>query len=305
MGEALKDRVAVITGSGQGMGKAIAVGMAVEGAKVITNNRRAGTEGGDAQTAADEINKLGGKATAVFGDAAKWDDAKNLIDTAVNTHGRIDILVNNAGADFPRMMWNMTEEDWDQCLGAVLKTTFNCSRFASAYMREQRYGRIINNTSSAWLGTVGHVNYGAAKAGVVGLTRATAREVGKYGVTCNCFAATAKTRMTVNPDVEAGMKKRYELGLITKERLDELLNPPEIETVAPLVIYLASQKAADINGHIFDIMGGKLALYSEPAQIKSIFKPEGLWTQEELSDIIPRKLADNLENPSRAEPLKK
>ena len=304
MGDALKDRVAVVTGSGQGMGKAIAMGMAVEGAKVITNNRRAGTEGGDAQTVVDEIKKLGGEAKAVFGDAAKWDDAKNLIDTAVNAYGRIDILVNNAGADFPRMMWNMAEEDWDKCLGAVLKTAFNCSRFATAYMREQRYGRIINNTSSAWIGTVGHVNYGAAKAGVVGLTRATAREVGKYGVTCNCFAATAKTRMTVNPGVEAGMKKRYESGLITKERLDELLNPPEIETVAPMVIYLASEKAADINGHIFDIMGGKLALYSEPEQVKSIFKLKGLWTQEELSDIVPKTLGDNLDNPAPAEPAK-
>ncbi len=305
MGDALKDRVAVVTGSGQGMGKAIAVGMAAQGAKIITNNRRPGTEGGDAQTVADEIKKAGGEATAVFGDASKWEDAQNLIDTAVSTYGRIDILVNNAGADFPRMMWNMTEEDWDRCLGAVLKTAFNCSRFATAYMRQQRYGRIINNTSSAWLGTVGHVNYGAAKAGVVGLTRATAREVGKYGVTCNCFAATAKTRMTVNPDVEAGMKKRYEQGLITKERLDELLNPPEIETVAPLVIYLASEKAADINGHIFDIMGGKLALYSEPAQVKSIFKLKGIWTQAELADIVPKTLSDNLDNPAPAEPAKK
>ncbi|MBT3363731.1 MAG: SDR family NAD(P)-dependent oxidoreductase [Chloroflexi bacterium] len=304
MGDALKDRVAVVTGSGQGMGKAIAMGIAAQGAKVITNNRKAGTEGGDAQTVVDEIVKAGGQATAVFGDAAKWDDAKNLIDTAVNTYGRIDILVNNAGADFPRMMWNMTEEDWDRCVGAVLKTAFNCSRFASAYMREQRYGRIINNTSSAWLGTVGHVNYGAAKAGVVGLTRATAREVGKYGVTCNCFAATAKTRMTVNPGVEAGMKKRYEQGLITKERLDEMLNPPEIDTVAPLVIYLASEKAADINGHIFDILGGKLALYSEPEQIKSIIKDDGIWTQDELWAKIPKTLGDNLDNPAPAEPAK-
>ena len=151
---------------------------------------------------------------------------------------------------------------------------------------------------------MGHVNYGAAKAGVVGLTRATAREVGKYGVTCNCFAATAKTRMTVNPGVEAGMKKRYESGLITKERLDEMLNPPEIETVAPLVIYLASEKAADINGHIFDILGGKLALYSEPEQIKSIIKDDGIWTQDELSAEIPKTLGDNLDNPAPAEPAK-
>ena len=305
MGDALKDRVAVVTGSGQGMGKAIAIGMANEGAKVITNNRRPGTEGGDADTAASEIKKAGGQAVAVFTDASTFSGAKSLIDAAVSNFGRVDILVNNAGADFPRMIWNMTEEDWDKCLGAVLKSTFNCSRFACALMREQRYGRIINNTSSAWLGTVGHVNYGAAKAGVVGLTRGTAREMGKYGVTCNAFAATAKTRMTVNPDVEAGIKKRLEAGLITKERHDELLNPPGIETVAPLVIYLASEKAGNINGQVFDIMGGKLAVYSEPIQVKNISKDEGLWTQEELSDIIPKTLALDLVTPAPPEPQKK
>jgi len=171
-------------------------------------------------------------------------------------------------------------------------------------MRQQRWGRIINNTSSAWLGTVGHVNYGAAKAGIVGLTRATAREMGKYGVTCNAFAPTAKTRMTVNPEVEAGLKKRFEAGLITKDRLDELLSPPEVETVAPLVIYLATEEAANINGQIFDITGGKLAIYSEPVQIKTIFKKEGIWTQEELTELIPKTLTQGLINPAPPEPPK-
>jgi len=301
MGSTLKDRVAVITGSGQGIGKAIAIAMAAEGAKVVTNNRRQGTEGGDAETVANEIIKAGGEAIPVFTDASNFDSAKELIDITVKKFGKIDILVNNAGADFPRMIWNMTEDDWDKCLDTVLKSAFNCSRFACAFMKEQRYGRIINNTSSAWLGTVGHVNYGAAKAGVVGLTRATAREMGKYGVTCNVFAATAKTRMTVNPGVEAGIKKRLEAGLITKDRYEELLNPPEIETVAPLLIYLASEEAANINGHVFDILSNKLAVYSEPVQIKSIYKSNGLWTQEELTEIIPKTLAHELINPAPAE----
>ena len=304
MGGRLANKVAVVTGSGQGVGRAIAIGMAKEGAKVVTNNRKPGTEGGDAETTANEIKQAGGQAIAVFADASSFQEAQRVIQTAVDNFGRIDVLVNNAGADFPRMIWNMTESDWDRCVDSALKSTFNCSRFACALMRQQRWGRIINSTSSAWLGTVGHVNYGAAKAGIVGLTRATAREMGKYGVTCNAFAPTAKTRMTVNPEVEAGLKKRFEVGLITKDRLDELLTPPEVDTVSPLVIYLASEEAANINGQIFDITGGKLAIYSEPVQIKAIFRKEGIWTQEELTELIPKMLTHGLINPAPPEPPK-
>ncbi|MCX6013198.1 MAG: SDR family NAD(P)-dependent oxidoreductase [Chloroflexi bacterium] len=301
MSEVLKGRVAVVTGSGQGIGRAIAIEMAKEGAKVVTNNRKPGSSGGDAETTASDIRKVGGEAIAAFADVASFKGAESVIKAAVEKFGRVDILVNNAGADYPRMIWNMTEEDWDQCLNVVLKSAFCCTRFASAVMREQKYGRIINNTSSAWLGTVGHANYGAAKAGIVGFTRAVAREVGRYNMTCNAFAATAKTRMTVNADVEAGLKKRLAGGLITKERYNELLNPPESETVAPLVIYLAREDSGLINGQVLDVMGGKIAIYSEPVQMKSIYKEYGIWTQEELGDIIPKTLSMGLVNPAPPE----
>jgi NAD(P)-dependent dehydrogenase (short-subunit alcohol dehydrogenase family) len=304
MGNLLKDRVAIVTGSGQGIGRAIAIAMAEEGAKVVTNNRRAGSAGGDAETVANEIKIAGGEATSFFGSISEFDVAEKMIETAVKSFGRVDILVNNAGADAPRMVWNMTEEDWDKCLDSYLKGSFNCLRFASALMREQRWGRIINTTSTAWLGTVGHCNYGAAKAGIVGLTRAVAREVGRYGVTCNAYAPTAATRFTISGEVIAGFKKRYEAGLMTKERFEELTNPPAPETVAPFIVYLCTDAAADINGQVFDVTGGSIALYSEPVKKKSIDKKDGLWTVEELVDLVPKVLLEGYKNPSPPQPAK-
>jgi 3-oxoacyl-[acyl-carrier protein] reductase len=298
---ALEGKVAVVTGSGQGIGKAIAVAMAQEGAKVITNNRRPGTEGGDAETTAKEIRDAGGEAVAVFADIAKFDDAQRLIQAAVDNFGKLNMLANCAGADAPRMIWNMSEEEWDRCIDSFLKGTFNCTRFAAALMREQRGGRIINMSSDAWLGTVGHANYGAAKAGIVGFTRAVARELGRYGITCNALCPEAATRFTLAPEVVAGFKKRYESGLITKERLDELLGVPPPEYVAPIVIYLASDRSGDINGQVLRASGGEITLFSEPIRVKSIFKSEGIWTQEELSDLIPRTLAAGLVNPAPPE----
>jgi NAD(P)-dependent dehydrogenase (short-subunit alcohol dehydrogenase family) len=298
MRERVKDRVAIVTGSGQGIGKAIALALAKEGAKVVTNNRRPGTEGGDAETVAKEIKNMGGEAVPFFGSVSEFDIAEKIVKTAVDSFGRVDILVNNAGADAPRMVWNMTEEDWDRCVDSFLKGSFNCTRFACGLMREQRWGRIINTTSTAWLGAVGHCNYGAAKAGIVGLTRNVAREMGRYGVTCNAYAPTAATRFTLSKDVVAGFKKRYEAGLMTKERFEELTNPPSPETVTPFIVYLCTDEAADINGQVFDVTGGDIAIYSEPVKKKSILKREGLWTVEELIKQVPRVLLEGYKNPA-------
>jgi len=304
MGDRLKDKVAVVTGSGQGIGKAVAVGLAMEGARVVTNNRRPGTSGGDAETVAKEITEAGGQVVPFFGSISEFEGAQKLIQTAVDDFGRIDILVNNAGADAPRVVWNMTEEDWDRCLDSFLKGSFNCTRFACGIMREQRWGRIINTTSTAWLGTVGHCNYGAAKAGLVGLTRAVAREMGKYGVTCNAYAPTAATRFTISDDIVAGFKKRYEAGLMTKERYEELTKPPKPETVNPFIVYLCTDEAAGINGQVFDVTGGNIAIYSEPVKLKSIQKEKGLWTVEELIKQVPEVLLEGYKNPAPSQPPK-
>jgi len=298
MGERLKDRVAIVTGSSQGIGKAIAMALAREGAKVVTNNRRPGAEGGDAETVAKEIKAMGGEAVPFFGSVSEFDVAEKIVKTATDSFGRIDIVVNNAGADAPRMVWNMSEEEWDRSVDSFLKGSFNCIRFASGPMREQKWGRIINTTSTAWLGTVGHCNYGAAKAGLVGLTRAVAREVGRYGVTCNAYAPTAATRFTLSDDIVAGFKKRYEAGLLTKERFEELTNPPSPETVGPFIVYLCTEEAADINGQVFDVTGGDIAIYSEPVKKKTITRKQGMWTVEELIEQVPRVLLEGYKNPA-------
>ncbi len=296
----LKDKVAIVTGSGQGIGGAIAVALAKEGAKVVTNNRSRGTSGGDAETTAKQITDMGGQAVSFFGSISDFEVANKLIQTAVDKFGRLDILVNNAGADQPHMVWNMTEEEWDICVDSFLKGSFNCTRFACGVMREQKWGRIINTTSTAWLGTVGHCNYGAAKAGIVGLTRAIAREMGRYGVTCNAYAPTAGTRFTLSEEIVAGFKKRYEAGLLTKERYEELTNPPSPETVTPFLIYLCTDQATDINGQVFDVTGGSIAIYSEPVKKKAIDKKEGLWTVEELIELVPKVLLEGYKNPAPA-----
>ncbi len=302
MGDRLKGRVAIVTGSGQGIGRAIALAMAREGAGVVTNNRRPDTPGGDAGTTAQEIKELGGQAVPFFGSVSDFAVAQKLVQTARDSLGSVDILVNNAGADAPRMVWNMTEAEWDSCVDSFLKGSFNCTRHVAPLMREQGWGRIINTTSSAWVGTVGHCNYGAAKAGVVGLTRAVARELGRYGVTCNAYAPTAATRFTLNEEVVAGFRKRYEAGLMTGERFEELISPPAPETVTPLLVYLCTDEAADINGQVFDVTGGSIARYTEPVKGKSILKEGGLWTVEELIEQVPGVLLEGYRNPAPAEP---
>jgi NAD(P)-dependent dehydrogenase (short-subunit alcohol dehydrogenase family) len=304
VGDRLKDRVAIVTGSGQGIGKAIAVALAAEGAKVVTNNRRAGTSGGDAETVAKEITDMGGQAVPFFGSVSDFEVAQKIVQMAVDNFGRLDIVVNNAGADAPKMVWNMAEEEWDRCVDSFLKGSFNCIRHATGFMREQRWGRIINTTSTAWLGAVGHCNYGAAKAGLVGLTRNVAREVGRYNITCNAYAPTAATRFTLAEDVVAGFRKRYEAGLMTKERFEELTNPPGPETVAPFIIYLCTDAAADINGQVFDVTGGNIAIYSEPVKVRSIDKAQGLWMVDELIEQVPKVLLQGYKNPAPAEPAK-
>lgn len=301
MGDWLKGKVAVITGSGQGIGGAIAIAFAQEGAKVVTNNRSAGTKGGDAETVANQITAAGGQAVPFFGDVSNFKIAEQLIQTAVSKFGRLDIMVNNAGADRPHMVWNMTEEEYDLCVDSFLKGSFNCTRFACGVMREQKWGRVINTTSTAWLGAVGHVNYCAAKAGLVGLTRGVAREMGRYGVTCNAYAPTAGTRFTLSEDVVAGFKKRLDAGLITKERYDELTNPPTPETCAPFLVYLCTDQAANINGQVFDVTGGLISYYSIPEREKSINKEKGLWTVDELIKLVPTILPKGYVNPSPPE----
>jgi 3-oxoacyl-[acyl-carrier protein] reductase len=295
----LTGKVALVTGSGQGIGKAVAMALAAEGAKVVTNNRKAGTQGGDAATVASEIKAAGGEAVPFFGSVSDFKEAQQAIQTAVKSFGSIDIVVNNAGSDAPKMVWNMSEEEWDMSINSYLKSSFNCIRHATPLMREQKWGRIINTTSTAWLGAVGHCNYSAAKAGIVGLTRAVAREVGRYGITCNAYAPTAGTRFTLSEDVKAGFQKRLDSGLITRERYEELMHPPGPETVAPFVVYLCTAEAANINGQVFDVTYPNISIYSESARARTITQEKGkLLNVDELISMVPQALLEGYKNPA-------
>lgn len=298
----LNDRVAIVTGSGQGIGRAIAIAMAREGARVVTNNRKRGTPGGDAGSTSREIENAGGQAVPFFGDISDFETARQLIKTAVDNFSRVDILVNNAGTDATNMVWNMTEEEWDLVVNSCLKGTFNCIRHSCGLMIEQRWGRIINTTSFVWLGTTERSNYVAAKAGVVGLTWAVAREAGSYGVTCNAYAPVGQTRMTVSAEQIARYKRKYESGIYTKEQFEAMMHPPSPEIVTPLLVYLCTDEAANINGQVFDVSRNDITVYSEPVKKKPISKQEGLWTIDELVEMVPKLLLEGYVNPAPAQP---
>lgn len=311
MGDRLKGKSAVVTGGGNGIGRAISLAFAAEGANVFIADYGVsrGGEGSDATPAdkvASEIKAKGVNAVAHFANVADFKAAEGIIDTCVKSFGRIDILVNCAGILRERMVWNMTEEDWDLLLGVHLKGTFNCSRRAAALMREQRSGRIINLAAEAWKGATGQSNYCAAKGGIVSFTRALARELGRYGVTANAIAPLAGTRLTLSEEVKASAKRQYEAGQLTKEFYETVTNLPGPEYVAPLFVYLASEKAANINGKIFFISKGKVAIYCEPVEQYTVYKTdaEGMWTLEDLEKYVPSSLLVGYVNPAPPEPPK-
>jgi len=298
MGEILKGKNAVVTGAGRGIGRAIALALAEEGANIVVNDVGGAVDGmGQSTTPADEvvaeIRQRGGKAIANYDTVAEYEAAGRIIKSCVDNFGRIDILVNVAGILRDRMCFNMTPEEWDGVIKVHLYGTFYCSRHACNYMREQKWGRIISVTSDAYRGTIGHVNYGAAKGGIVSLMRSMALELARYGITCNCIAPIAATRMTLSDEVKEGFKKRMEAGLISKEAYERLIDQPPPQFVPPIVVYLASDDGADISGVVLGCGGGKISIHSVPQEISAIYKDykkEGPWTVEEIRRLIPRTI---------------
>ncbi len=293
----LDGKVAVVTGAGRGIGRAIALMMAREGAKVVVNDPGVGPDGvghdrGPADQVVAEIREAGGEAVANYESVADFEAAGRIIGQAVEAYGRIDILVNNAGILRDRMVFNMTEEEWDAVIAVHLKGTFNCTRHAAVLMRQQRFGRIINVSSISGLrGNSGQANYGAAKAGIAGFTRVVARDLGRYGVTCNAIAPAALTRMT------AGLAElRAQRGAPVETPPARLVEMTP-EHVAPLVVYLASDEAWNINGKIFHVAGGYISLAFEELPRHQITK-DGMWTIEELAELVPRFLMQDVPNPA-------
>jgi len=285
----LKGRVAIVTGAGRGIGREIALLLAKEGAKVVVNDsggREDGT-GSEARVAAEvveEIKNAGGEGVPNYDAVGTMESGKRIIQATVDHFGKLDILVNNAGILRDRMIFNMSEEEWDGVMATHLKGTFACTRAAVPLMRKQRAGRIINFTSTAGLvGNVGQANYAAAKMGIVGFTKVVALDMAKYNVTANCISPFAWTRLigTIPTETEAQKKKVEKL---------KKMSPADI---APLVAYLASDEAQYVSGQIFGVRGKEIFIFSQPRPIRSIHCSEG-WTPSSLSEIFKGTLGNHL-----------
>ena len=292
----LDGKVAIVTGAGRGLGRSHALMMASEGAKVVVNDLGGGLDGaGDSETPAqavvDEIEAKGGVASANYDDVASWPGAERLIRQAVEAYGQLDVLVNNAGILRDRMCFNMAEDDWDAVIRVHLKGHFAPTRFACVYWREQHKAgkpiaaRIVNTASEAGvIGNAGQANYSAAKAGILALTMVIAREMEKYGVGANAIAPRAVTRMTETLFAAFG---------------DEAMKQLEPEGVSALVTYLASERAAHVNGQAFVVYGGLIQLLQGWHPIASIEK-SGSWS---LADVQARLSELFHDAPSKLPPL--
>jgi len=264
----LDGKVIAITGAGRGIGRAVALLCAAEGAKVVVADYGVGLAGEEptsevADEVVKEIGNAGGTAVAVADTVTTMEGGQRIVDTAVNEWGRIDGVVCVAGILRERMLFNMSEEEWDAVVETHLKGTFTVFRAASAAMRKQQSGTLIGFTSGVgMLGSVAQANYAAAKAGIVTLVRSAALGLHKYGVTANCIAPVARTRMSANVPMT----------------LDENGEP---EDVAPMVAYLLSDKARHITGQTYTVVGGKIAVWSQPAEVRAMYK-DGRWTPEEI-----------------------
>jgi len=272
----LDGRTAIVTGAGQGLGRAEALALAAAGARLVLND----LPGDAVRDTARQVQAAGGQAVVAAGDVADWATGELLVAAALNEYGSLDILVNNAGVLRDRMVFSMSEAEWDQVIRVHLRGHFVTTRFATAHWRAASkasggpvYARIVNTSSESYLlGGPGQPNYAAAKAGIVALTVSTARGCARYGVRANAICPRARTAMTaemMSPPPEAGP------------------DPLDPRHVGPLVAYLAGPAAAGISGEVFVVHGGVAAVL-DPPRIREVFQaagqgtPDGMWTLESV-----------------------
>ncbi len=285
----LKGKAVVVTGAARGIGREIALLMAKHGARVVVNDYGGSEAGsGGAKSPADdvvgEIKKGGGEAVASYDSVASMAGGQAIVKAALDAFGRVDVVVNNAGILRDRMIFNMSEEEWDAVINTHLKGSFAVTRAAAPLMREQKSGRFINMTSTSGLvGNIGQANYAAAKLGILGLTKAVALDMARYNVTANCISPFAWTRMigTIPAETEA-----------QKARVDKIkrMGP---EHIAPVAVFLASDAAKDVTGQIFGVRGKEIMLFSHERPIMRVHDDKG-WTPEKLAEMFPGTLQHHL-----------
>ncbi|MEV6177951.1 SDR family oxidoreductase [Streptomyces sp. NPDC052015] len=275
MGNFLTGRTVAVTGAGRGIGRAVALAAAAEGARVVVNDHGVTVDGASptsevAEAVVKEIEAAGGQAVAVADDISTMAGGQRVVDTAMAEYGRLDGVVCVAGILRERMLFNMTEEEWDPVVATHLKGTFTVFRAASAVMRAQRSGTLIGFTSGNHQGSVSQANYSAAKGGVISLVRSAALGLHKYGVTANAVAPVARTRMSAGVPVELA-----EIG--------------EPEDVAPLVVYLLSDRAREqgVTGQVYTVAGPKIAVWAQPRELRAAYTEGGSWTPERIADVLP------------------
>ena len=272
-------KVAVVTGAGGGIGRATALELAANGAKVVVNDiggtvTGEGRDSGPAQRVVAEIAQAHGEGRAVAntGSVASWDDAQAMVQQAIDSFGRIDMVVNNAGILRDRMFHYMSIEEWDAVMKVHLYGAFYVSRAAVPHFRKQESGCYVHITSTSGLiGSVGQTNYGAAKLGIAGLSRCIAMDMERYHIRSNCIGPHAFSRMieTVPGQTEEQMKQRAER---TKP-----------DHIAKLISFLGTDAAADVSGQIFGVRGNEVYLYNQPRPIRIMARPDG-WTSEKLAE---------------------
>lgn len=287
MGDRLAGKVAIVTGAGRGIGRAEALALASEGARVVVNDLGCANDGSDASSEpADavvaEIINGSGEAVASYDTVATTEGGENIIQKALDSFGRLDILVNNAGILRNKMVFNTTAEGWDAVIKVHLYGHFNLIKPACVLFRQQKGGRIVNTSSSAGLGDdFGYASYGAAKEGIIGLTRAVARDMGKYGVLCNAIRPAAATRLTRSEEA-IGFYQKYR-GADIAPAHEEFATP---ETIAALVVWLVSDANRSVTGRTFEVASGRIAIYTEPVPEKTIQK-DGEFTIDAVFRLMP------------------
>ena len=280
-GSMLKDKVAVVTGSGRGIGRDIALEMAAQGAKIVVNDVGASVsgEGNDAslgQQVVDEIKAMGGQAALSTDSVAEWNSAHRIVQCAVDHFGRIDIVVNNAGILRDRMFFSMSQDEWKAVIDVHLNGSFNVSRAAAPHFKSQQSGAYVHMTSTSGLiGNLGQANYGAAKLGIVALSRSIAGDMKRYNVRSNCISPFAWSRMigsipTDTPEQQARVEKLKKL---------------DTAQIAPMAAFLASDAAAEVTSQIFAVRGNEIFLMSQPRPVRGMHTAEG-WTPETIAERV-------------------